>query len=150
MKFIIQRVRKASVHVRGKSIGSIEKGLLVLVGIQRRDTEREMQWMIKKILQMRIFADDEGKMNRSVSGISGAILLVPNFTLYADASKGNRPGFGEAEKPEKARKLYKRLVEEMTIQTDLRIETGEFGADMNVSLVNNGPVTIILEKEADV
>jgi D-tyrosyl-tRNA(Tyr) deacylase len=109
-----------------------------------------MQWMIKKILQMRIFADDKGKMNRSVSDIKGAILLVPNFTLYADASKGNRPSFGEAEKPKKARKLYKRLLEEMNNQTDIRIETGEFGTDMDISLVNDGPVTIILEKEAGV
>jgi D-tyrosyl-tRNA(Tyr) deacylase len=118
------------------------------VGIQRGDTEQEMQWMIRKIVRMRIFEDDEGKMNRSVSDINGAILLVPNFTLYADASKGNRPGFGEAEKPKRARELYKRLIEEMNNQTALSIETGEFGADMDVSLVNDGPVTIILEREA--
>jgi D-tyrosyl-tRNA(Tyr) deacylase len=148
MKFVIQRVRKASVHVREKTIGSIEKGLLVLVGIQRGDTEQEMQWMIRKTVRMRIFEGDEGKMNQSVSNINGAILLIPNFTLYADVSTGNRPGFSEAEKFEKARELYKRLIKEMNNQTDLRIETGEFGADMDVSLINDGPVTIILEREA--
>ncbi|HYW35833.1 MAG TPA: D-aminoacyl-tRNA deacylase [Balneolaceae bacterium] len=146
MKFVIQRVHKSAVLVHGQTIGAIEKGLLVLVGIQRGDTKEDARWMSRKVLDMRIFEDADGKMNRSVRDVNGALLLVPNFTLYADASKGNRPGFSEAEKPTKARKLYRTLVQQLTERTKLTVETGEFGADMDVSLVNDGPVTIILEK----
>jgi D-tyrosyl-tRNA(Tyr) deacylase len=146
MKFVIQRVIKSTVSVRGKTIGSIDRGLMILVGIQCGDTEKEALWMAKKVLNMRIFEDQNGKMNRSVRDVNGGLLLVPNFTLYADASKGNRPGFSEAEAPDKARTLYRFLVNKLTETTDLTVETGEFGADMQVSILNDGPVTIILEK----
>lgn len=146
MKIIAQRVHKSTVKVEGQSIGSIQKGLLLLVGIKKGDTEEEAQWLINKVLNLRIFEDEEGKMNKSVTDINGAILLVPNFTLYADASQGNRPGFGAAEAPEKARRMYKRVIEMINDASSLKIETGEFGADMDVELINDGPVTIILEK----
>lgn len=145
MKFIIQRVRNASVQVRGQTIGAIDKGLLVLAGIREGDTKMDAEWMINKLLKMRIFEDEEEKMNESVSDIGGGLLLVPNFTLYADATKGNRPGFSEAEAPGRARELYAELIHELRNATDLPVETGKFGAYMDVSLINDGPVTIILE-----
>lgn len=145
MKVVIQRVRNAAVSVREEKVGSIEEGLMVLVGIKRGDTNEDIEWMVNKLLKMRIFEDEEGKMNRSVSDIEGDILLVPNFTLYADASKGNRPGFGKAEAPGKAQKRYNYFVETMKEQTSLKVQTGEFGAEMEVQLTNKGPVTIVLE-----
>lgn len=147
MKFVIQRVSEASVSVRGKTIASIERGLLILVGIRRGNTEDAAEWMVRKALSLRIFEDGEGKMNRSIRDEKGSILLVPNFTLYADPSKGNRPSFIQAERPEKAGVLYEKVIELMEHDTDLSIQSGEFGADMQVSLVNDGPVTIILERK---
>ncbi|MBN2731931.1 MAG: D-tyrosyl-tRNA(Tyr) deacylase [Balneolaceae bacterium] len=146
MKIVIQRVSKASVVVQKKEIGSIKKGLLLLVGIKKGDSEEEVDWLVKKILRMRIFEDEEGKMNRSVMDVGGSILLVPNFTLYADATQGNRPGFSDAERPGKAEKLYKSMIESMKEQSSLKVATGAFGANMDVKLTNDGPVTIILEK----
>lgn len=146
MKIVIQRVSKASVIVQKKEIGSIEKGLLLLVGIKKGDSEEEVDWLVKKILRMRIFEDEEGKMNRSVMDVGGSILLVPNFTLYADATQGNRPGFSGAERPGKAEKLYTSMIESMKEQTSLKVANGAFGANMDVKLTNDGPVTIILEK----
>lgn len=146
MKIVIQRVSKASVIVQKKEIGSIEKGLLLLVGIKKGDSEEEVDWLAKKILRMRIFEDEDGKMNRSVMDVGGSILLVPNFTLYADATQGNRPGFSDAERPGKAEKLYTSMIESMKEQSSLKIATGAFGANMDVKLTNDGPVTIILEK----
>jgi D-tyrosyl-tRNA(Tyr) deacylase len=148
MKFVIQRVSRAAVSVREKTIASIEKGLLVLAGIQQGDTEETLDWMVRKTLKMRIFEDDEGQMNCSVCDEEGELLFVPNFTLYADPSKGNRPSFIHAEKPDKAQSLYKKIVEITKGQSGLRVQSGEFGADMEVSLVNDGPVTIILEQDA--
>lgn len=145
MKFIIQRVQQASVDVQDETVGSIDEGLMVLVGIKQGDSREDADWMINKLLQMRIFEDSDNKMNDSVTDIGGELLLVPNFTLYADASKGNRPGFGDAEAPGKAKKLYKYLVEHTNNKTRLTVQSGEFGAYMDVSLVNDGPVTIILE-----
>lgn len=144
MKFVIQRVSEASVCVREEMIGSIENGLLVLVGIGRGDTNAQTEWMVHKTLNMRIFEDDNGKMNRSVLDVGGGILLVPNFTLYADPSKGNRPSFMKAEKPDKARKVYEGVIKFMNKETDGEVQSGEFGADMQVSLINDGPVTIVL------
>jgi D-tyrosyl-tRNA(Tyr) deacylase len=149
MKFVIQRVSEASVSVRGKTIASIEKGLLVLAGIRRGDTEKTVEWMVRKILNMRIFEDDGGKMNRSILDEKGSLLMVPNFTLYADPSKGNRPSFFQAEKPKKASLLYQKVIEIMKNQIDLSVQSGEFGADMKVSLINDGPVTIILERDSE-
>jgi D-tyrosyl-tRNA(Tyr) deacylase len=149
MKFVIQRVSRAAVSVRDKTIASIENGLLVLVGIQRGDTEETAGWMVRKTLNMRIFEDSGSKMNRSVRDEEGGLLFVPNFTLYADPSKGNRPSFIQAEKPDKARSLYEKVVEMAENQSVLTVQSGAFGADMNVSLVNDGPVTIVLEQEAE-
>lgn len=146
MKIIIQRVSRAAVIVRGKTIGQINHGLMALVGIKKGDTEAEAEWLVDKMLSLRIFEDEEDKMNRSVEDIDGGLLLVPNFTLYADASQGNRPGFSAAESPKKAGNLYKYLVEHTIRKTGLRVENGKFGAYMNVELVNDGPVTITLEK----
>lgn len=129
-----------------KMIASIDNGLLVLVGVRRGDTEETLEWMIRKVLNLRIFEDTEGKMNCSVSDINGDLLLVPNFTLYADPSKGNRPSFIHAEQPKRARLLYEKVIDSMECQTNLNIQSGEFGADMQVSLINDGPVTIILKR----
>lgn len=137
---------RASVIVRGEKVGEINNGLMALVGIKKGDTKEEAEWLGKKILNLRIFEDEEGKMNRSVKDIGGGLLFVPNFTLYADASQGNRPGFSAAESPGKARKLFQYLIEHTKEKTDLNVEEGEFGAYMDVELVNEGPVTIILEK----
>jgi D-tyrosyl-tRNA(Tyr) deacylase len=146
MKFIIQRVQQASVIVQQKSIDSIEKGLLVLVGIRQGDDRETARWMAKKLLKMRIFEDDDGKMNESVQDVGGSLLLVPNFTLYADVSQGNRPGFSEAETPGKARKMYKYLKKTLREETDVTVASGQFGAHMEVQLCNDGPVTLILER----
>lgn len=146
MKIIVQRVSRAAVLVRGETVGVIEDGLLALVGIKKGDTRAEAEWLAEKMINMRIFEDGEGKMNRSVEDKRGALLLVPNFTLYADATQGNRPGFAAAESPGKARKLYTYLIEHTKEITDLKVEEGEFGAHMEVDLINDGPVTIILEK----
>jgi len=146
MKFIIQRVQQASVIVQQKSIGSIEKGLLVLVGIRQGDDRETARWMAQKLLKMRIFEDKNGKMNESVQDVGGSLLVVPNFTLYADATQGNRPGFSEAEAPGKARKMYKYLVETLCEETDVTVASGQFGAHMEVQLCNDGPVTLILER----
>lgn len=145
MKVVLQRVKKASVTVAGSETGAIEKGLCLLVGIHESDTEEELQWTCDKIIKMRIFDDEDGKMNLSVEDVGGALLVVSQFTLYGDASKGNRPGFTEAAGPDKARKLYDEMIKYFR-QTGIKVETGKFGAYMNVELLNDGPVTIILEK----
>ncbi len=148
MKVVVQRVQQAAVHVHDEAIASINQGLLVLVGIKQGDTKADIDWMIQKLLKMRIFDDEDGNMNDSVTDIGGGVLLVPNFTLYGDASKGNRPGFSAAESPDKARKLYSYMVEKMEASTDLPVESGKFGAYMDVSLTNDGPVTIVLESNS--
>lgn len=145
MKFVVQRVRNAAVDVHEETVGSIGTGLMVLAGIRKGDTKEDAEWMIGKLLQMRIFEDEEHKMNHSVTDVGGDILLVPNFTLYADASRGNRPGFTDAEAPGKARDMFEYLVGYLRSQTGLTVETGAFGAYMDVKLANDGPVTIILE-----
>lgn len=146
MKLIIQRVQQAQVVVHKKEIASIKKGLLVLIGIKEGDTRDQAAWLIKKLLKLRIFEDDSGKMNRSVTDMDGAILMVPNFTLYADATKGNRPSFVKAAAPDEARILYEKTIERLKELTQLKVETGQFGAHMEVNLLNDGPVTIVLEK----
>lgn len=146
MKIVLQRVRSASVEVEDKVIGAIERGLLLLVGIHPDDDREKMKWLCDKILRLRVFEDEEGKMNRSVSDIHGEILLVSQFTLYADTRKGTRPGFSEAAPPDLAEQWYDNMVTYFREESDLNIETGRFGAMMNVKLENDGPVTIILEK----
>jgi len=146
MKAVIQRVKKASVTVDNKLTGSIEKGLLVLLGIHQHDTQKQLEWMADKILRLRIFNDGEDKMNRSVQDIKGAILVVSQFTLYGDAKKGTRPSYIEAARPDKAKPLYEEFIDYLENSSSLEIQTGVFAAYMDVELINDGPVTIILEK----
>lgn len=142
---VIQRVKKASVSIENKIKAEIGKGLLVLLGIGNEDTLDDIAWLAKKIVQMRIFADEEGKMNLSVQEIAGEILLVSQFTLLASTKKGNRPSFIEAARPEIAIPLYEKAIEIFSQELGRAIQTGEFGADMQVSLCNDGPVTIVID-----
>ena len=146
MRIVIQRVESASVTVDGKKTGAINKGLLLLVGIHESDTKKKIDWCCRKIPKLRIFEDDEGKMNVSAKDIGGEILVVSQFTLYGDMKKGTRPSFMEAAKPDKAEPLYDYMVDKLKTDTELNIETGEFGAMMDVALVNDGPVTLVMER----
>lgn len=146
MKVILQRVSSASVTVGKEITGAINQGLLLLVGIHQDDTTEQIDWMCEKILKLRVFEDEDGKMNKSVSDIGGDIMIVSQFTLYGDTRKGTRPSFIEAAKPEKAEPMYEEMVNYFREYTDLEIQTGKFGAMMDVELVNDGPVTLILEK----
>lgn len=144
MRVVVQRCKEAKVTVDGTVIGSIGQGLMLLVGITHEDTEKEAAYLADKIAGLRIFEDDEGKMNRSVTDIGGAILSVSQFTLYGDCRKGKRPSFIAAARPETAEPLYERF-NAMLRDKGLVVETGEFGADMDVQLTNWGPVTLMLE-----
>lgn len=145
MRIVLQRVSRARVSVAGRLTGEIGTGLLLLVGITHDDGDEAVDWMAEKVAGLRVFADDEGKMNRSVVETGGAVLVVSQFTLYGDARKGRRPSFVGAARPETAVPLYERFVRVLR-GTGLRVETGEFGAMMDVELVNDGPVTLILER----
>jgi D-tyrosyl-tRNA(Tyr) deacylase len=142
MRALIQRVTEASVVIEGEVTGEIKNGLVVLLGIETADTAEDVSWLVKKIVQMRIFADAEGKMNLSVQDIGGNVLLVSQFTLFASIEKGNRPSFVKAAKPEVAVPLYEQTIREFESALSKPIQTGRFGADMKVRLVNDGPVTI--------
>lgn len=148
MRAVIQRVSRASVSSGGKTIGAIGQGLLVLVGFGRGDDSTAVAWMAEKIVKLRIFEDEAGKMNRSVADVGGGVLVVPQFTLYGDAQKGNRPGFDAAARPERSEPLFRELVAYLAERTSLSVASGAFGAQMEVELVNDGPVTILLEREA--
>jgi D-tyrosyl-tRNA(Tyr) deacylase len=145
MRVILQRVSRARVTIEGRVSGETEKGLLLLVGFTDGDQEEALRWMAEKVVGLRIFADEEGKMNRSVEEVDGGLLVVSQFTLYGDARKGRRPSFIEAARPEVAIPLYERFVE-LLRATGRPVGTGEFGAMMEVELVNDGPVTLILER----
>tara|TARA_B100000614_G_C14385401_1_gene427361 strand:+ start:54 stop:491 length:438 start_codon:yes stop_codon:yes gene_type:complete len=145
MKAVVQRVKHAKVEIDGRIAGKIDHGILVLLGIIDGDKEK-IEWMAKKLVNLRIFPDSEGKMNRSVSDEGGGILIVSNFTLYGDVQKGTRPSFGRAAHPDISEPIYDEMIKYMRENFDVNIETGEFGAMMEVSLVNDGPVTIIIEK----
>jgi D-tyrosyl-tRNA(Tyr) deacylase len=145
MRIVLQRVSRAKVTVDGRVTGEIGRGLLLLAGFTDGDTEEALAWMVKKVVQLRIFPDEEGKMNRSVEDADGAILVVSQFTLYGDARKGNRPSFIDAARPEVAIPLYERFVA-LLREAGRPVATGEFGAMMDVELVNDGPVTLILER----
>ena len=145
MKVLIQRVKEAEVKVDGQTTGKIDDGFLVLIGITHTDTKEIADYLVKKLINLRIFEDENGKMNLSLKDINGAILLVSQFTLYADCSGGNRPSFTEAAKPDLANELYEYIISECKKKVD-KAETGIFGADMKVSLLNDGPVTIMLER----
>lgn len=144
MKFVIQRVTEASVTIDGECCGSIGKGFLVLVGVGQGDTEADADKYVKKMCGLRIFDDAQGKTNLSLADVDGEVLLVSQFTLYANCKKGNRPSFIEAGKPEEAERLYEYIIDR-TKETVPVVQTGRFGADMKVSLLNDGPFTIILE-----
>ncbi|HLR76471.1 MAG TPA: D-aminoacyl-tRNA deacylase [Balneolaceae bacterium] len=145
MKIVIQRVRQTSVIVREKKIASIRRGLLLLVGIDESDTEETVHSMVNKVLKFRIFSDNQGKMNHSVLDIGGEILLVPNFTLSATTQNGNRPSFAKAAPPGKAEMLFDKMYSEFS--KSIETQKGQFGADMDVKLLNDGPVTFILQNE---
>lgn len=143
MRAVVQRVSNASVTVEGRVTGSIQKGFLVLLGIEEDDAEKDLDYILEKLVGLRIFEDAAGKMNLSIMDVDGAILLVSQFTLLGDARHGRRPSFIRAARPEKAIPLYETMVKKL--RESVRVETGEFGAHMDVALVNDGPVTILLE-----
>jgi D-aminoacyl-tRNA deacylase len=144
---IIQRVSEASVKIDGVIKGEIQAGFLVLLGITHTDSQEDVEWLSKKIVGMRIFSDEEGKMNLDLNSVNGNILLISQFTLHASTKKGNRPSFIEAARPEIAIPLYKKMILQLEKDLGKLIQTGEFGADMKVSLINDGPVTIILDSK---
>ena len=146
MRVVLQRVSRAEVRVGGRTVGSIGRGHLVLLGIAQGDGTDEVEWMADKIVGLRIFADDEGKMNRSLEDVAGDVLVVSQFTLLGDVRKGRRPSFIGAAAPEEAVPLYDRFVDTLRARVRGRIETGEFGAMMDVELVNDGPVTLVIER----
>ena len=145
MRAVLQRVSEASCRVDGEVTGSIAGGLLILLGVAADDTIDDLQWLAQKIAAMRIFSDDEGLMNKSITDVDGRILLISQFTLFAQTKKGNRPSFIRAAKPDIAVPLYEQMIATLAALTQTNIETGIFGADMKISLVNDGPVTILLD-----
>lgn len=146
MKFVIQRVKESSVSVEGKKIGEIGRGYMVLIGVSQGDTKEIADKMIKKMIGLRIFEDEQGKTNLSLEQVSGELLLISQFTLYANCKKGNRPSFIEAGGPDMAKEMYEYIIAECKKQVS-KVEQGEFGGDMKVSLVNDGPFTILLDSE---
>lgn len=145
MRAVIQRVSEAGVTIDHAVAGKIDEGLLVLIGFEDADTEEDIQWLSNKIVNLRIFNDDEGVMNRSVLDVSGNILLVSQFTLHASTKKGNRPSYSKASKPPVAIPLYEQMIHQLEKDMGKKIETGQFGADMKVALLNDGPVTIFID-----
>jgi len=147
VRVVLQRVKRAEVRVESRVTGKIGPGFVVLAGFAPTDTDVQLTWMAEKILGLRVFADDQGKMNRDLAETKGSLLVVSQFTLYGDASKGRRPSFIDAAPPELATKLYERFLELVKEKAGtIAVETGEFGAMMDVELVNDGPVTLILER----
>lgn len=146
MRVVLQRVKEAKVSVEGQIVGAIGPGYLLFLGAEQEDTEETVDRMMDKICRLRIFQDDNGKTNRSLADVGGEILVVSQFTLYADCKKGNRPSFVKAGSPDKAKKLYEHAVDRCRLYAD-KVEHGIFGADMKVSLVNDGPFTILLDSE---
>lgn len=145
MRAVIQRVTQASCTVETQITGKIEQGFLVLLGIEDEDTTEDLQWLAQKIANMRVFSDSEGLMNKSLADINGNILLISQFTLFASTKKGNRPGFTRAARPEKAIPLYEQMKKELSTLIGKEVQCGIFGADMKISLLNDGPVTILMD-----
>ncbi len=145
MKLVVQRVKKAEVKVDGNIIGKIDKGFLVLIGIKVGDTKEQADYLVKKLCNLRVFSDENDKMNLSIKDIKGKLLIVSQFTLYGDCSQGNRPSFIEAARPEEANPLYEYFCNQCELN-NIEVQKGIFGADMKVELINDGPVTIIIEK----
>ena len=147
MKVVLQRVSEALVKVDGNIAGEIKMGLLVLIGIEDADTDDDILWLSNKIINLRIFDDENGVMNKCLLDINGNILLISQFTLHASTKKGNRPSYIKASKPEFAIAMYQKMITQLQTQINSKIETGTFGADMKVSLINDGPVTIIIDSK---
>jgi len=145
MRTVIQRVTRASVTIKGKINGQIENGLLVFMGIEDADTDEDIEWLSSKIVNLRIFNDEKGVMNISVKDIAGNILLISQFTLHASTKKGNRPSYIKASKPDIAIPIYEKMIEQLSIDLGKQIQTGIFGADMKIELLNDGPVTIVID-----
>lgn len=150
MRAVVQRVKTSKVEVKNKVIGQIDRGLNVLVGISKEDTKEDIEYIVRKVLGMRIFEDENDKMNFSVEDIGGSVLLISQFTLYGDCRKGKRPDFMKSQNGEIAEKMYNELVSEFKKKLgDDKVQTGEFGADMQVYIQNDGPVTLLLESKKD-
>jgi len=141
----MQRVSEASVHINGENFSNIKNGVLVLLGIEDSDSQEDINWLVRKITNLRIFGDEEGKMNFSLSEINGEALVVSQFTLFASTKKGNRPSFTKSAKPEIAIPLYEQFIKSLQSEITTEVKTGVFGADMKVQLINDGPVTILLD-----
>ena len=148
MRAVVQRVCSASVTVDGRTVGSIQRGLLALIGVKRADTDADVSYIVDKIMQLRLFADDDGKMNLSVNDVSGSVLVVSQFTLYGDCRRGRRPSYTNASDPETARLRYEAVVAGLR-REGLPVETGEFQAMMEVDSINDGPVTLLLDSSKD-
>lgn len=146
MRGVVQRVKRAKVSVDDKAIGQIDHGIMLLLGVEEDDEEKDLEYMCDKVVNLRIFEDEDGKMNKSVLDVCGSLLVVSQFTLLGDARKGRRPSFIQAARPEKAIPMYEKFILNM-IKSGLKTQTGEFGADMQVELVNDGPVTILLDSK---
>jgi len=144
---VVQRVSEASVEIEGKVKGAIGKGFMILLGITHTDTLEDVEWLGRKIIGLRVFSDEQGKMNLDLKAVGGRILLISQFTLHASTKKGNRPSFIEAARPEVAIPLYEQMIDFLSEQLGEKTETGEFGADMKVSLINDGPVTLIIDSK---
>jgi D-tyrosyl-tRNA(Tyr) deacylase len=147
MRAVIQRVASASVIIAGQTKASIQAGLLVLLGIEEADTTEDIEWLSGKVARLRIFNDEQGVMNRSVVEANGHVIVVSQFTLHASTKKGNRPSYSQAARPETAIPLYEQFVQKLTADLEQPVQTGEFGADMKVNLVNDGPVTILIDSK---
>ncbi len=147
MRVVIQRVKEASVSVQGVKISEIQKGLLILVGVETRDTQQDIDWLVAKVAKLRIFEDPLGAMNVSLQDIDADVIVVSQFTLHASTKKGNRPSFIKAAKPEVAVPLYQGFVDSLEKELDKKIQTGQFGAMMDVALINDGPVTITIDSK---
>lgn len=147
MRAVVQRVSRASVTVADREVGSIARGLLVLAGFRKGDGDESLRWVARKIASLRVFEDEGGRMNLALDAVGGSVLVVSQFTLYGDVRKGARPGFDESAPPEEARALYERFVAALRAELPGRVETGEFQASMEVSLVNDGPVTLVIDKD---
>ncbi len=148
MRIVIQRVSEASVRIDNELVGQVDAGMMILLGIEEADDQSDADWLVQKVLGLRIFSDDEGKMNRSIAEINGRFLVVSQFTLHASTKKGNRPSYIRAARPEHAIPLYEYFVHQLGILSNTTIETGKFGADMKVSLLNDGPVTIHMDSKS--
>src|SRR6201994_4738591 len=148
MRAVLQRVTQASCTVDGRITGEIKAGFLVLLGIEDADTEDDLQWLAQKIAAMRVFGDENGLMNKALADVDGDILLISEFTLFAQTKKGNRPGFIRAARPDKAIPMYEEMIKELEKLTGKKVATGIFGADMKISLLNDGPVTVIIDTKS--